>query len=105
MTRYMVLQGFSERMMGLEPTTFCMADAGGRSHPFARVRRNLSFAAASVEASERQRTRANAYCSHCSHCDRCHVRLAESTTAAEAVEVARRDTDSARRPEAASGRR
>jgi hypothetical protein len=33
-----------ERMMGLEPTTFCMAKAGGRSRPFARVRRNLLFA-------------------------------------------------------------
>ena len=30
--------GLSERMMGLEPTTFCMAKAGGRSRPFARVR-------------------------------------------------------------------
>jgi hypothetical protein len=27
-------------MMGLEPTTFCMAKAGNRSHPFASVRSN-----------------------------------------------------------------
>jgi hypothetical protein len=33
-----ILQALSERMMGLEPTTFCMAKVGGRSHPFARVR-------------------------------------------------------------------
>jgi hypothetical protein len=43
-------------MMGLEPTTFCMAKAGGRSHSFASVRRNLLFAAASGRASERRRT-------------------------------------------------
>jgi hypothetical protein len=33
-----VLQGFPERMIGLEPTTFCMANAGSvraRSRPFA----------------------------------------------------------------------
>jgi hypothetical protein len=29
---------FRERMMGLEPTTFCMAKAGGRSRLFTRVR-------------------------------------------------------------------
>jgi hypothetical protein len=29
-----VLQALSERMMGLEPTTFCMAKAGKRSRPF-----------------------------------------------------------------------
>jgi hypothetical protein len=27
-----------KRMMGLEPTTFCMAKIGRRSHPFASVR-------------------------------------------------------------------
>jgi hypothetical protein len=32
-------------MMGLEPTTFCMAKAGERSRGFARVRRNLRCAA------------------------------------------------------------
>ena len=63
-------------MMGLEPTTFCMANARDRSHPFASVRSNHLFAATTGRASEPQRTRANAECSHCSHCDRCHVRLA-----------------------------
>ena len=28
-------RAFWKRMMGLEPTTFCMASAGGRSHRFA----------------------------------------------------------------------
>jgi hypothetical protein len=37
---------------------------------------NLSFAAASGRASERQRTRTNGEWSHCSHCDRCHAQLA-----------------------------
>ena len=60
--------------MGLEPTTFCMAKAGRRSHPFAPVRSNRLFAATSGRASERQRTRANVECSHCSHCDQCHIR-------------------------------
>jgi hypothetical protein len=59
--------------MGLEPTTFCMAKAGGRSRPFACVRRNLTFAASS-RVSERERSRANAECSHCSHCDQCPIR-------------------------------
>jgi hypothetical protein len=58
---------FLKRMKGLEPSTFCMANAGGRSRRFAPVRRNLPFAATSTSASERQRTRANAECSHCSH--------------------------------------
>jgi hypothetical protein len=31
-------KGISERMMGLEPTTFCMAKAGKRSRQFASVR-------------------------------------------------------------------
>jgi hypothetical protein len=43
-----VLQSFAERMMGLEPTTFCMARAGGRSRVFASVRRNLLFAVGSM---------------------------------------------------------
>jgi hypothetical protein len=54
-------------MMGLEPTTFCMANARDRSHPFASVRSNHLFAATTGRASEPQRTRANAECSHCSH--------------------------------------
>jgi hypothetical protein len=32
-------------MMGLEPTTFCMANASGRSLPFRPVRSNGVFAA------------------------------------------------------------
>jgi hypothetical protein len=31
-------------MMGLEPTTFCMANASDRSRPFAPVRSNTLFA-------------------------------------------------------------
>jgi hypothetical protein len=53
------LQGHSERMMGLEPTTFCMASASDRSRPFARVRSNGVFAASSPErasAREPERT-------------------------------------------------
>jgi hypothetical protein len=59
--------------MGLEPTTFCMANARDRSHAFASVRSNPLFAATSGRASERQRTRPNAECSHCSHCVSCHI--------------------------------
>jgi hypothetical protein len=62
--------------MGLEPTTFCMANARDRSYAFASVRSNHLFAATTGRASEPQRTRANAECSHCSHCDRCDVQLA-----------------------------
>jgi hypothetical protein len=46
-------------MMGFEPTTFCMASAGDRSHPFAPVRSNRMFAAFSfrrANATERERT-------------------------------------------------
>jgi hypothetical protein len=60
-------------MMGLEPTTFCMARAGGRSRPFAPVRRKLICAGTSLLVTERQRSRANAERSHCSHCDCCHI--------------------------------
>ncbi len=81
-------RGFLERMMGLEPTTFCMAKVGRRSRPFARVRRNLLFAAASDWPSERQRTRTNAECGHCSHCDRCHVQLAWPGSATPALATA-----------------
>jgi hypothetical protein len=42
--------------MGLEPTTFCMANARDRSHPFASVRSNHLFAATTVRASEPERT-------------------------------------------------
>jgi hypothetical protein len=64
--------------MGLEPTTFCMAKVAVR-RPFARARRNFLFAEASGLASERQRARTNAECSHSSHCDCCHVQLAWAT--------------------------
>jgi hypothetical protein len=39
-------------MNGLEPSTFCMANAGDRSLPFALVRSNRLFAAVSMQASE-----------------------------------------------------
>jgi hypothetical protein len=74
--------------MGLEPTTFCTAKAGGRSHLFAPVRSNLSFAATSRKATERERTRAHADCSHCSHGDRCHVQLAWPDGATPALATA-----------------
>jgi len=46
-------------MMGLEPTTFCMAKASGRARRFAPVRSNVLFAACSSEranANELERT-------------------------------------------------
>jgi len=43
-------------MKGLEPTTFCMASASGRSLPFAPVRSNWPFAEVFVRASEPERT-------------------------------------------------
>ena len=45
--------GSEERMMGLEPTTFCMANASDRPRPFAPVRSNRLFCSVSVHASER----------------------------------------------------
>jgi hypothetical protein len=48
-TRHAPLQDFSERMMGLEPTTFCMASASDRSLPFASVRSNRLFAGVPVQ--------------------------------------------------------
>jgi hypothetical protein len=48
-----------ERMMGLEPTTFCMASASDRSHPFATVRSNRLFSAFPIgqaNGSEPERT-------------------------------------------------
>ncbi len=53
--------------MGLEPTTFCMANARDRSRPFAPVRSNRLFARILVLASERERTRANAEPCHPCH--------------------------------------
>jgi hypothetical protein len=46
-------------MMGLEPTTFCMANASDRSLPFAPVRLNMLFAGLPsklANASEPERT-------------------------------------------------
>jgi zinc-ribbon domain len=63
----------SKRMMGLEPTTFCMANASSRSRPFAPVRSNVLFAGFSVRASEPERTRTNA-----EPCHSCHGLSAES---------------------------
>jgi hypothetical protein len=54
-------------MKGLEPSTFCMANAGDRSLPFALVRSNRLFAAVSMQASEQDRTRANAKPCHPCH--------------------------------------
>jgi hypothetical protein len=71
----LICRSFRERMMGLEPTTFCMASASGRSRPFAPVRSNWPFAAVSVGASERERTRANAQ-----PCHSCHASLAHRDT-------------------------
>jgi hypothetical protein len=38
MVKPLFCSGFIERMMGLEPTTFCMANASDRSRPFSSVR-------------------------------------------------------------------
>jgi hypothetical protein len=59
-------------MMGLEPTTFCMArasDVRARSRPFAPVRSNLKplVCRAFARASEHHRTRANAEPCHSCH--------------------------------------
>jgi hypothetical protein len=56
----LICRSFRERMMGLEPTTFCMANASDRSLLFASVRSNWLFAEVSMRASEQDRTRANA---------------------------------------------
>jgi hypothetical protein len=53
--------------MGFEPTTFCMANASSRSLPFAPVRSQALFAAASIQTSEPERTRANAEPCHPCH--------------------------------------
>ena len=45
-----------ERRKGLEPSTFCMANASDRSRPFAPVRSNGLFAGVRVQASEPERT-------------------------------------------------
>jgi hypothetical protein len=65
-------------MKGLEPSTFCMASARKRSRPFAPVRSNWPFAAVSVEASERTRTRANAEPCHSCHGPQTRSRLSAS---------------------------
>jgi hypothetical protein len=53
--------------MGLERTTFCMANASSRSLLFAPVPSKALLAAASIQASERERTRANAEPCHPCH--------------------------------------
>jgi hypothetical protein len=58
--------------------------------PFARVRRNLSFAAASGRASERQRTRANA-----EPCHSCHASVQARTAS---VTASQREQDLNLRP-------
>ena len=58
---------FLKRMKGLEPSTFCMANASVRSRPFAPVRSNPLFAELLVKSSERKRTRANAEPCHSCH--------------------------------------
>src|SRR6266511_2968939 len=54
-------------MMGLEPSTFCMARSGGRSHPFAPVRSNRLFTGSSPDGANAKRTRANAEPCHSCH--------------------------------------
>jgi len=56
-----------KRMKGLEPSTFCMASARGRTRPFAPVRSNGLFAGVLVQASEPERTRANVEPCHSCH--------------------------------------
>jgi hypothetical protein len=60
-----------KRMMGLELTAFCMANASSRSPPFAPVRSNGLFAEVSMQATEQDRTRANA-----EPCHPCHAAIA-----------------------------
>jgi hypothetical protein len=53
--------------MGLEPTTFCMANASDRSHPFAPRSLKPTVCRGFQPASERDRTRANAEPCHSCH--------------------------------------
>jgi hypothetical protein len=52
-TKIPCLQSFKKRMKGLEPSTFCMANASGRSLPFAPVRSNRLFAGLGFRPRER----------------------------------------------------
>jgi hypothetical protein len=63
----LICRHFLERMKGLEPSTFCMANASDRSLLFASVRSNRLFAEVSMQASEQDRTRANAEPCHSCH--------------------------------------
>jgi hypothetical protein len=45
-----------KRMMGLEPTAFCMANAGEGARPFAALRSPRAFAGSSRQVGERART-------------------------------------------------
>jgi hypothetical protein len=72
-----VLTG-TKRMKGLEPSTFCMANASDRSRPFAPVRSNRPFAGPCVQASEREQTRANAEPCHSCHGTQTPSRLSTS---------------------------
>ena len=64
------LQELSERMMGLEPTTFCMASVGSVRALFAPVRaRSLKVPVcrSSTQPTEQERTRTNHERDHCDH--------------------------------------
>jgi hypothetical protein len=63
----LICRNFLERMKGLEPSTFCMANGGSRSRLFAPVRSNPLIAGGSVQTSERDRTRANVEPCHPCH--------------------------------------
>jgi hypothetical protein len=80
-------------MMGLEPTTFCMASASDRSQPFAPLRLHRPFAGSSCSVRERALTRANAECCHCCHCARCHEKVNEPYRPGECVWVKTKNRD------------
>jgi hypothetical protein len=81
-------------MKGLEPSTFCMANARCRSGPFAPVRSNHLYVGLPSQTNEHDRTRANA-----EPCHPCHgvgrvERLAYTRTqAAEALGISRSTFD------------
>jgi hypothetical protein len=88
--------------MGLERTTFCMANASSRSLLFAPVPSKALLAAASIQASERERTRANA-----EPCHPCHGagRASRRTSAARLGGILRDSVNVVeRRPGHARGR-
>jgi hypothetical protein len=71
-------------MKGLEPSTFCMASASYRSLPFAVVRSTGLSAGVAVQASEHDRTRANA-----EPCHSCHASFGIETLLSQADNGAR----------------